>query len=83
MDKVIQRAIDMAIYHQWLEFLKLIEEFIDDGSGEIDYSDSLWTLKTIVEGEMCEAGEKAGMILFTQWTTKDGASDWIPNHPKC
>ena len=36
MDKVIQRAIDMAIYHQWLEFLKLIEEFIDDGSGEID-----------------------------------------------
>ena len=83
MDKVIQRAIDMAIYHQWLEFLKLIEEFIDDGSGEIDYSDSLWTLKTIAEDEMCEAGEKAGMILCTQWITKDGPSGWIPNHPKC
>ena len=83
MDKVIQRAIDMAIYHQWLEFLKLIEEFIDDGSGEIDYSDSLWTMKTIVEGEVGEAAEKAGMVLCTRWTTKDGTFDGIPNHPKC
>ena len=83
MDKVIQRAVDLAIYHQWLEFLKLIEEFIDDGSGQIDYSDSLSTLKTIVEGEMCEAAEKAGMVLCTQLTTKDGTSGWIPNHPKC
>jgi hypothetical protein len=43
----------------------------------------LWDLKTIAEGEMCEAAEKAGMVLRTQLTTEDGTSDWIPNHPKC
>lgn len=83
MDKAIQRAVDMAIYYQWLKFLKLIEEFIYDGSGQVDYSDSLRTLKTIVEGEMCEVAEKAGMVLCARWTTKDGTSGWIPNHPRC
>ena len=83
MDKVIQRAVDQAIYHERMNFLELIEEFIDDGSGHIDYSDSLCTLKTIVEGDMCEAAEKAGMVLCTRLTTKHGPSDWIPNHQKC
>ena len=83
MDNAIQKAVDLAIFHERSKFLELIEEFIDDGSGQIDYSDSLSTLKTIVEGEMCEAGEKAGMILCTQLITKDGPSGWIPNHPKC
>ena len=83
MDNAIQRAVDQAIYHERLEFLKLIEEFIDDGSGQIDCSDSLRTLRTIVEGEVGEAAEKAGMVLCTQLITKDGPSGWIPNHPKC
>ena len=64
MDNAIQKAVDLTIFHERLKFLELIEEFIDDGSGQIDYSESLWTLKTIAEGDMCEAAEKAGFEHF-------------------
>ena len=83
MDNAIQKAVDLTIFHERLKFLELIEEFIDDGSGQIDYSESLWTLKTITEGDMCEAAEKAGMVRYSWLASKDGTSGWIPNHPKC
>ena len=80
MDKILW-AFNQAIFHERLKFLELIQEAIAaNESGQTNAADSLWDMKMIVEEEMVEVAEKLGLVISTRWTTKDGVSEWMPNH---
>ena len=62
MDK-IQMEVQKLIYHERLEMLKLIEEYIADvESGQAEAIECLLDIKTIALDGVIEVGEKTGMV---------------------
>ena len=71
MDK-IQMEVQKLIYHERLEMLELIEEYIADvESGQAKAIECLRDIKTIVLDGVVEVGEKIGMVKtigeITKW----------------